>query len=168
MTEVPLEYLLSLVEEDAPSGDITTDSIIPPDTRCNAVIIAKEAGVICGLSEAERLFTHLGVEVTRTCPDGACVVQGDVVLMLEGNASCILLLERTTLNIIGRMSGIATKTKSFVDRIRISGIDCRVAATRKTSPGMRGLDKKAVLIGGGDPHRLSLSDGILSKTIISS
>jgi nicotinate-nucleotide pyrophosphorylase (carboxylating) len=163
MTEVTLEYLLSLVEEDAPSGDITTDSIIPPGTRCNAVIIAKDAGVICGLSEAERLFTHLGVQVTRTSPDGAYVEQGDVVLMLEGNASCILLLERTTLNIIGRMSGIATKTKSFVDRIRISGIDCRVAATRKTSPGMRGLDKKAVLIGGGDPHRYSLSDGILIK-----
>ena len=71
MTEVTLEYLLSLVEEDAPSGDITTDSIIPPDTRCNAVIIAKDAGIICGLSEAERLFTHLGVQVTRTCPDGA-------------------------------------------------------------------------------------------------
>ena len=163
MTEVTLEYLLSLVQEDAPSGDITTDSIIPPDTWCNAVIIAKEAGIICGLSEAERLYTHFGVQVTGTCPDGAPVLQGDVVLMLEGDASSILLLERTTLNIIGRMSGIATRTKSFVNRIRTTGSHCRVAATRKTSPGMRILDKKAVRIGGGDPHRNSLSDGILIK-----
>ena len=163
MTEVTLEYLLSFVEEDAPSGDITTDSVIPPDTMCTATIIAKEAGIICGLSEAERLFSHFGVQVTRTCPDGAHVHQGDVVLTLKGNASCILLLERTTLNIIGRMSGIATKTKSFVDLIRTPGSNCRVAATRKTSPGMRTLDKKAVSIGGGDPHRHSLSDGVLIK-----
>jgi nicotinate-nucleotide pyrophosphorylase (carboxylating) len=163
MTEVTLEYLLSFVEEDAPSGDITTDSVIPPDTMCTATIIAKEAGIICGLSEAGRLFSHFGVQVTRTFPDGAHVHKGDVVLTLKGNASCILLLERTTLNIIGRMSGIATKTKSFVDLIRTMGSNCRVAATRKTSPGMRGLDKKAVTIGGGDPHRHSLSDGVLIK-----
>jgi nicotinate-nucleotide pyrophosphorylase (carboxylating) len=163
MTEVTLEYLLSFVEEDAPYGDITTDSVIPPGTTCTATIIAKEAGIICGLSEAERLFSHFGVQVTRTFPDGAHVHQGDVVLTLKGNASFILLLERTTLNIIGRMSGIATKTKSFVDLIRTTGSNCRVAATRKTSPGMRTLDKKAVAIGGGDPHRHSLSDGVLIK-----
>ncbi len=163
MTEVTLEYLLSFVEEDAPSGDITTDAIIPPDTRCTAMITAKEDGIICGLFEAGRLFTHFGVQVTQACPDGAQVKRGEVVLSLEGNASRILLLERTTLNIIGRMSGIATKTKSCMDQLRSAGSTCRVAATRKTSPGMRVLDKKAVMLGGGDPHRYSLSDGVLIK-----
>ena len=163
MTEVTLEYLLSFVEEDAPSGDITTDAIIPPDTRCTAMITAKEDGIICGLFEAGRLFTHFGVQVTQACPDGAQVKRGEVVLSLEGNASRILLLERTTLNIIGRMSGIATKTKFYMDCIRSTGSNCRVAATRKTSPGLRVLDKKAVMLGGGDPHRYSLSDGVLIK-----
>jgi nicotinate-nucleotide pyrophosphorylase (carboxylating) len=163
MTEVTLEYLLSFVEEDAPSGDITTDAIIPPDTCCTAVIIAKGEGIICGLFETERLFAHLGVQVTQACPDGAPVKPGDTVLSLKGNASSILLLERTTLNIIGRMSGIATKTKFYMDLIRSLGSNCRVAATRKTSPGMRALDKKAVMVGGGDPHRNSLSDGVLIK-----
>ena len=163
MTEVTLEYLLAFVEEDAPYGDITTEAIIPPDTCCIAVIIAKEAGIICGLAEAGRLFAHFGVGVTMTCHDGAPINQGEVILSLQGNASRILLLERTTLNIIGRMSGIATKTKSYMDHIRSHGMNCRVAATRKTSPGMRVLDKKAVMLGGGDPHRYSLSDGVLIK-----
>jgi len=163
MTEVTLEYLLSFVREDAPSGDITTDAIIPPGTCCSAVIIAKEEGIICGLFEAGRLFTHFGVQVTGACPDGTCVKKGDVVLCVLGKASGILLLERTTLNIIGRMSGIATRTKSYMDRIRSAGSNARVAATRKTSPGMRALDKKAVMLGGGDPHRYSLSDGVLIK-----
>jgi nicotinate-nucleotide pyrophosphorylase (carboxylating) len=163
MTEVPLEYLLSFVEEDAPSGDITTDAIIPPDTCCTAMIIAKEEGIICGLFEAGRLFTHFGIEVTQTYRDGCPVKRGEVILSLKGNAPRILLLERTTLNIIGRMSGIATKTKSCMDQLRSVGSTCRVAATRKTSPGMRILDKKAVMLGGGDPHRYSLSDGVLIK-----
>jgi nicotinate-nucleotide pyrophosphorylase (carboxylating) len=163
MTEVTLEYLLSFVEEDAPSGDITTDAIIPPGTCCTSVIIAKGEGIICGLFEAERLFAHFGVQVTQAYPDGAPVKPGDTVLSLKGSASSILLLERTTLNIIGRMSGIATKTKFYMDLIRSLGSNCRVAATRKTSPGMRALDKKAVMVGGGDPHRNSLSDGVLIK-----
>jgi nicotinate-nucleotide pyrophosphorylase (carboxylating) len=163
MTEVTLEYLLSFVREDAPSGDITTDAIIPPDTCCNAVIIAKEEGIICGLAEAERLFNHFGVRATAAGPDGSHVNPGDVVLSLTGNASHILLLERTALNIVGRMSGIATRTKFYMDCIRSTGSNCRVAATRKTSPGIRALDKKAVRLGGGDPHRYSLSDGILIK-----
>ena len=163
MTEVTLDYLLSFVREDAPSGDITTEAIIPQDTVCSAVIIAKEEGIICGIFETRCLFTHFGVQVTGSCPDGAFVKEGEIVLALLGKASSILLLERTTLNIIGRMSGIATRTKFYMDLVRSGGGNCRVAATRKTSPGMRALDKKAVMIGGGDPHRYSLSDGILIK-----
>jgi nicotinate-nucleotide pyrophosphorylase (carboxylating) len=163
MTEVTLEYLLSFVREDAPSGDITTEAIIPQDTCCTAVIIAKDEGIICGLSEAGLLFTHFGIQVTAACSDGTPVKRGEVVLSLKGKASNILLLERTTLNIIGRMSGIATRTKFYMDRVRSTGSTCRVAATRKTAPGMRALDKKAVMLGGGDPHRYSLSDGVLIK-----
>jgi nicotinate-nucleotide pyrophosphorylase (carboxylating) len=163
MTEVTLEYLLSFVREDSPSGDITTDAIIPRDTTCSAVIIARDGGVICGLYEAGRLFAHFGIQVTGSFPDGTLVKRGDIVLSLKGKASGILLLERTTLNIIGRMSGIATRTKFYMDMLRSAGSNCRVAATRKTAPGMRALDKKAVMLGGGDPHRYSLSDGVLIK-----
>jgi nicotinate-nucleotide pyrophosphorylase (carboxylating) len=163
MTEVTLEYLLSFVREDAPSGDITTDAIIPQDTTCTAIIIARDAGIICGLYEAGRLFTHFDIHVTTSFPDGAPVKRGDIILSLKGKATGILLLERTTLNIIGRMSGIATRTKFYMDLVRSAGNNCRVAATRKTAPGMRALDKKAVMLGGGDPHRYSLSDGVLIK-----
>ena len=87
----------------------------------------------------------------------------DIILSLSGNAKGILLVERTALNIIGRMSGIATQTRKFVDIVHAVNSRCRIAATRKTSPGFRALDKKAVQLGGGDPHRMSLSDGILIK-----
>lgn len=163
MTEVPLEQLLSFVTEDAPSGDITTTAVIHPGTCCSAVIIAKDKGIIGGLDEAGRLFTYFGVRVTGTGTDGNHVNPGEVVLSVTGSAHHILLLERTILNIIGRMSGIATKTRKFVDLARSRSGSCQIAATRKTSPGMRILDKKAVMLGGGDPHRYSLSDGVLIK-----
>ena len=91
------------------------------------------------------------------------VIPEDIILSLAGNAKGILLVERTALNIIGRMSGIATQTRKFADIVSAANTRCRIAATRKTSPGFRALDKKAVQLGGGDPHRMSLSDGILIK-----
>jgi nicotinate-nucleotide pyrophosphorylase (carboxylating) len=159
---VLLDYLLQFVKEDAPSGDVTSAAIIP-DISCNAVIRAEQEGIIAGLEEASTLFSHFGVSVTHIAKDGDAVCQNDSLLLLNGDAKKILLVERTALNIIGRMSGIATQTRKISDIVASVNPYCRVAATRKTCPGFRILDKKAVKIGGGDPHRMNLSDGILIK-----
>jgi len=159
---VPLEDLLKFVGEDAPFGDVTSDSVIP-DIACRAVIRAEQDGVAAGLEEAAALFSHFGVNVRQDTCDGASVKNGTVLLSLEGPAKSILLVERTALNIIGRMSGIATQTKTLADLVRRENPRCRVAGTRKTAPGLRALDKKAISLGGGDPHRSSLSDGVLIK-----
>jgi nicotinate-nucleotide pyrophosphorylase (carboxylating) len=159
---VPLEYLLTFIDEDAPSGDVTSDSIIP-GVSCRAVIRAEQDGVAAGLEEAGALFSHFGVEVQQETGDGTTVRAGDVLLSLSGPAKKILLVERTALNIIGRMSGIATQTRTMADLVWAENPRCRVAGTRKTCPGLRALDKKAVVLGGGDPHRSGLSDGVLIK-----
>jgi nicotinate-nucleotide pyrophosphorylase (carboxylating) len=159
---VVVDYLLQFIDEDAPNGDETSVAIIP-DITCNAAIRAEQEGIIAGLEEASMLFSHFGVSVTHLKKDGDAVGQDDSLLLLNGDAKKILLVERTALNIIGRMSGIATQTRKMADIVSAVNPCCRVAATRKTSPGFRILDKKAVKIGGGDPHRMNLSDGILVK-----
>ncbi len=159
---IPLEDLLRFIREDAPWGDVTTESVVP-DIACRAVIRAKDRGVIAGLEEARRLFEHFGVTVREHTVDGRPVAPGETLLELDGPARSVLLVERTALNIIGRMSGIATRTREAVDAVRAASPEVRVAATRKTAPGLRRLDKKAVVLGGGDPHRYSLSDMVLIK-----
>jgi len=157
-----LDELLRFLKEDAPAGDVTTDAIIP-DISCTAAIRAEQEGILAGIDEASTLFAHFGVAITSRKNDGETVKTGDVVLSLSGRAKKILLVERTALNIIGRMSGIATSTGKMAAIVRSVNPACRVAETRKTCPGFRRLDKKAVQIGGGDPHRMNLSDGILIK-----
>jgi nicotinate-nucleotide pyrophosphorylase (carboxylating) len=159
---VSLEYLLHYIDEDAPSGDVTSEAVIP-DMRCRAEISAEQAGIIAGLCEATMLFSHYDVTVEQSAQDGRIVKAGDKLLSLTGDAKKILLIERTALNIIGRMSGIATQTCEMVKTVSAINGKCRIAATRKTCPGFRALDKKAVQLGGGEPHRGSLSDGILIK-----
>ena len=159
---VPLDGLLRFIREDAPWGDVTTDAVVP-DITCRAAIRAKDRGIIAGLAEAQTLFEHFGVTVRARSADGRPVTSGEVVLDLAGPARAILLVERTALNIIGRMSGIATRTRAAVDVVQGLSPDIRVAATRKTAPGLRALDKKAVILGGGDPHRYTLSDMVLIK-----
>ena len=159
---VLINYLLHFIEEDAPFGDVTSAAVIP-DISCNAVIRAEQPGIIAGIKEVSMLFSHFGVSVQPLVQDGGMVGRGDSLLLLNGDAKKILLVERTALNIIGRMSGIATETKKIKDIVSAINPSCRVAATRKTCPGFQVLDKKAVKIGGGDPHRMNLSDGILIK-----
>jgi nicotinate-nucleotide pyrophosphorylase (carboxylating) len=159
---VSLEYLLKFIDEDAPSGDVTSESIIP-EVTCRAVIRAEHDGVAAGLEEARTLFSHFGVDVRQETDDGTTVKAGDILLALSGPAKKILLVERTALNIIGRMSGIATQTRTMADLVRAENPRCRVAGTRKTCPGLRVLDKKAIVLGGGNPHRSGLSDGVLIK-----
>jgi nicotinate-nucleotide pyrophosphorylase (carboxylating) len=157
-----LKYLLQFIENDAPYGDVTSAAIIPNIT-CEAVIKAEQDGIIAGLDEAALLFSYFGVSVTYHIKDGNAVRKDDQLLSLRGDAKKILLIERTALNIIGRMSGIATQTRNMADTVSAINPHCRIAATRKTCPGFQILDKKAVSIGGGDPHRMNLSDGVLIK-----
>jgi len=159
---VSVGYLVRLLEEDTPFGDVTSDAVIP-DVTCEAVIRAEEDGVVAGLEEASLLYTHFGITPCQGKQDGENVLSGEVILSLTGKAKEILAIERTVLNIIGRMSGIATQTRKMVTIASAVNPSCRIAATRKTCPGIRTLDKKAVMLGGGDPHRMSLSDGILIK-----
>jgi nicotinate-nucleotide pyrophosphorylase (carboxylating) len=159
---VSVRYLVRFIEEDTPFGDVTSDVVIP-DISCRAVIRAEQGGIIAGIEEAVALFNHFGIVVEPGKNDGDAVTTGDLVLSLSGAAKGILLVERTALNIIGRMSGIATQTRKMSDLVHAVNPACRIASTRKTCPGFRALDKKAVQLGGGDPHRMSLSDGILIK-----
>ncbi len=116
---VPLEYLLRFIEEDAPFGDVTSEAVIPEDMKARAVIIAKQNGVIAGVEEAKALFEHFGgVKVEVKKRDGELVGKRDVILELEGNARAILLVERTALNIMGRMSGIATEVRKLVEKVK--------------------------------------------------
>ncbi len=158
---IPLPYLLRFLEEDAPFGDVTSEAVIPEDVKAKAVIIAKQEGVIAGVEEAKALFEHFGVEVDVKKHDGEEVKRGDVVLELLGNARSILLVERTALNVMGRMSGIATEVRKLVEKVNKVNPKVRVAGTRKTL--LKPIDKRAILIGGGEPHRFSLSDAILIK-----
>jgi nicotinate-nucleotide pyrophosphorylase (carboxylating) len=159
---VPIEFLLRFIEEDSPFGDVTSEAVTP-DITCRAVIRAEQKGIIAGIGEASALFRHFGIAAEPAKQDGDIVIPNDIVLTLAGKATGILLVERTALNIIGRMSGIATRTRILSDAVSAVNSRCRIAATRKTCPGFRALDKRAVQLGGGDPHRMSLSDGILIK-----
>lgn len=159
---VPITYLLHFLEEDVPFGDVTSDAIIG-DISCTAVIRAEQDGIISGVAEAEALFSYAGVLVKSSKKEGEGICSGDVILTLEGDAKKILIIERTALNILGRMSGIATQTRKMVTIVSSVNSRCRIASTRKTCPGLRILDKKAVVAGRGDPHRMNLSDGILVK-----
>ena len=143
--------------------DVTTVATVPEDTRAAAQIRAKEAGVAAGLKASERVFRAAdeGVDVTWAVTDGAAVDAGDTVGQLEGPARGLLVAERTALNVMQRMSGIATATRRMVRRARPHGAE--ILDTRKTAPGLRFLDKWAVALGGGTNHRLGLHDLILIK-----
>jgi nicotinate-nucleotide pyrophosphorylase (carboxylating) len=159
---VDRDLLLSFIREDAPYGDITSEAIVG-DEPCQATISTRQTGIIAGMEEAGALCREWNIAIRSGVTDGACADPGAVLLYLSGRARDILLIERTLLNIIGRMSGIATVTRRLGEVVSSVNPSCRIACTRKTAPGLRGLDKKAVMIGGGDPHRFSLSDGILIK-----
>ncbi|WP_099212512.1 carboxylating nicotinate-nucleotide diphosphorylase [Thermococcus henrietii] len=158
---IHVSYLLRFIEEDAPFGDVTSEAVIPEGTKARAVIIAKEDGIIAGVEEAKALFEYFSVKVSVRKRDGEAVNRGDVILELEGDARAILLVERTALNVMGRMSGIATEVRNLVEKVRAVNPKVRVAGTRKSL--LRPIDKRAILIGGGEPHRFSLSDAILIK-----
>ncbi|EIZ86496.1 nicotinate-nucleotide pyrophosphorylase [Methylobacterium sp. GXF4] len=154
----------ALVEDLGRAGDITTDAIVPPGERMRGVIASRQAGVISGTDAASIAFALIDPAVTVTVErgDGARVSPGDVVLRLEGPARAILTAERVALNLLCRMSGVATATNGLVEAARPHG-KASIVCTRKTTPGLRALEKHAVRAGGGSNHRFGLDDAVLIK-----
>lgn len=157
------DIIMRALKEDMPMGDLTTDSIIPSDAICSASLIAKEKGVIAGLDVFERVFTLLDpkIYIERYVNEGEKVEAKTLIMRLSGNARAMLKAERTALNLLQRMSGIATATNRFAEILK--GTKTKIVDTRKTAPGLRYLDKYAVRAGGGTNHRFCLSDGVLIK-----
>jgi nicotinate-nucleotide pyrophosphorylase (carboxylating) len=153
----------ALDEDLGASGDITTDAIIPADDAAKAAIVAREAGVVAGLDLAEAAFKALDPDIrfTRIVPDGGSVAAGSKIATVAGKTRAILTAERTALNFLGRLSGIASLTASYVKAVE--GTGARIACTRKTTPGLRALEKYAVRAGGGINHRFGLYDAVLVK-----
>lgn len=149
--------------EDLGGGDVTTDLLVPEGTRAEARIVAREEGVLAGLPVARAVFRAAGTgpELEPESEDGARVQRDDVIGRIRGGARPILRAERTALNFLQRLSGIATLTARFVEAV--DGTGARIVDTRKTTPGLRVLEKYAVRCGGGHNHRFGLSDGFLLK-----
>lgn len=157
------EKIKDFLEEDIGLGDITTEIIVPSGIKVRAQIIVKEPAVVAGLNEAKIIFEIVGARLLPNVKEGDEVQPGTPIAVIEGDGKGILLAERTVLNLLSRMSGIATGTRELIKKVREAGLNVRIAATRKTAPGLRYFDKRAVMIGGGDPHRFRLDDQILIK-----
>lgn len=159
-TEALIERALA---EDLGEGDHTTRSTIPVNARGAARLIVKQNGVLAGVELAEAIAHHYDPDLSMKAYllDGALVQQGDIAFTLLGNQRSILVVERLLLNFMQRMSGIATQTRAYVDAIE--GTGCRVLDTRKTTPGLRAIEKWAVRIGGGQNHRMGLYDMLMIK-----
>lgn len=151
------------LDEDVGAGDVTTNSVIRSDSRTSAEIVAKQQGVIAGLDVAARVFSAVdsSIQFRALVIEGSLVESGTVVAIIEGPVKSILTAERTALNFLGRMSGIATLTQQFTDAV--AGTPAKILDTRKTAPGLRIIDKLAVVRGGGHNHRYGLFDMILIK-----
>ena len=157
------EKLKQLLAEDVGQGDVTTVAVVPAGLIVEAAIIAKETGIAAGIEEVTILAESLGLSVKAEAADGDEIKKSKIIMRISGNARTILSAERTMLNLLSRMSGIATTTRKLAEKLRKANSPAKIAATRKTAPGLGYFDKKAVLIGGGDPHRLRLDDMILIK-----
>jgi len=151
------------LSEDMGSGDVTTNSIVTSAASASAQVLAKQDGILSGLSVAQQVFLMLSCDMrfNSTLSDGVQVVGGQTLLELTGPTRAILSGERTALNFLGRMSGIATLTRLVVDAV--AGTKAKILDTRKTAPGLRGIDKLAVRHGGGGNHRFGLYDMVLIK-----
>ncbi|MEZ4358124.1 MAG: carboxylating nicotinate-nucleotide diphosphorylase [Eubacteriales bacterium] len=151
------------IKEDLNTGDITTMSTVPEDRMVSGKFIAKSQGILCGIDIAKAVFTYVDPDITlnNNFSDGDAVKKGDIIATIEGRAVSVLLGERLALNLMQRLSGIATKTNEAVKKV--AGFPVKIIDTRKTTPGLRVLEKYAVRTGGGYNHRYTLSDGILIK-----
>jgi nicotinate-nucleotide pyrophosphorylase (carboxylating) len=151
------------LKEDMPKGDITSENIISPKSQSRAIILAKEDGVLAGIHVAERVFKKIDASISFEIhqKDGAGIKRGDQLAVLKGPSVSLLKGERTALNFLQRMSGIATETNKFAQVLK--NTKTKVLDTRKTTPGLRNLEKYAVKMGGGENHRLDLSEMVMIK-----
>lgn len=165
MTRLAPELIRTLARtalaEDVGAGDITTEVCVPAQRRARAVIVARQPCVVAGLELAEAVFTELDVTVEFLTADGRIVAAGDALLRLTGSARGILTGERTALNFLQRLSGIATLTRQFVEAV--AGTRAQILDTRKTTPTLRTIEKYAVSVGGGRNHRFGLFDAVMIK-----
>jgi nicotinate-nucleotide pyrophosphorylase (carboxylating) len=158
------ESLIGFLREDIGQGDLTSEYLVDEDSKSTSFITCKsEVAVVAGLEEAHTLFDICNCESKALVKDGDSVRKGRKVMMIRGNTKSILKAERTALNLIMRMSGIATDTKKFVDIAKTVSNDIKITGTRKTAPGLRFFDKKSIELGGGYAHRNTLSEMILIK-----
>jgi len=160
---INLDLVKAALAEDLAGGvDVTSVATIASDAQLQAEFVARESGVVVGIEMAKAVLTEVGVDgIEVLFQDGALVNTGDVLIKVSGNARAIFLAERTALNFLGHLSGIATLTNQWVKAI--AGTNCEIRDTRKTTPGWRELEKYAVHMGGGTNHRMSLSDAALIK-----
>jgi nicotinate-nucleotide pyrophosphorylase (carboxylating) len=160
---IDLDLIKAALAEDLAGGtDVTSVSTISADAELSADFVARDSGVVAGIEMAQGVLTEVGItNIEVLVQEGASVSSGDVLIRVTGNARAVLLAERTALNFLGHLSGIATLTNQWVSAI--AGTKCEVRDTRKTTPGWRELEKFAVRMGGGTNHRMSLSDAALIK-----
>ena len=153
----------ALLEDLGRAGDITSDAIVPAGATVEAVIAARQPGIVAGLEAALLAFELVepGLRIERLRADGARVARGDDIACIIGPARGVLAAERTALNLLSRMSGVATATRALADAI--AGSKAKIVCTRKTTPGLRTLEKEAVRLGGGANHRFGLDDAMLIK-----
>jgi len=151
------------LEEDGAGRDVTTQALVPPDQRGAGIVVAKASGVVAGLPVAAAAFAALdaSVRLEQQVPEGAAVSPGGAVARVEGPLAPILSAERVALNFLQRLSGVATATRRLVEAV--AGLKVRIVDTRKTTPGLRALERYAVRVGGGHNHRFNLGDGVLIK-----
>jgi len=157
------DKLKALLAEDIGQGDVTVSAVIPRGLVVKAEVVTKENGVAAGIEEALTLAQAVGLEAKAHVADGEEIKNKQVLITINGDAQTILTVERTLLNLLSRMSGIATQTTTLQAKLRKAGMKTKIAATRKSAPGLLYFDKKAVTIGGGDTHRLHLDDMVLIK-----
>jgi nicotinate-nucleotide pyrophosphorylase (carboxylating) len=153
----------ALLEDLGRAGDITTDAVVPAEATVEAVIAARQRGVLAGLDAALLAFELVdpALRIERRLADGARISRGETVARISGRARGVLSAERTALNLLSRMSGVATATRALADAI--AGYKAKIVCTRKTTPGLRALEKHAVRLGGGANHRFGLDDAMLIK-----
>jgi nicotinate-nucleotide pyrophosphorylase (carboxylating) len=159
------DALVKFLDEDIGTGDVTSNCLIPQDLHSRAQIICKnkKSAIVCGLEEMSLVFDLCRCNTKTLVSDGSWVQKGTVVMTIEGKTRSILKAERTALNLLMRMSGIASETRYIKDAIADLSDSVIIASTRKTAPGLRLFDKKAVTIGGGNSHRIRLDDMVLIK-----
>jgi len=151
----------ALLEDLGRAGDVTAQAVIPTKARFSAVFRVREAGVVAGIDCARLAMTLMGARFETFLPDGSAIAPGDLIARVEGPAAAVLAGERVALNLLCHLSGVASQTAKYVSAIAGTGV--RIAETRKTMPGLRGLQKHAVKCGGGINHRFGLDDAILIK-----